>query len=231
MPYNFKEGEVLLIDKELDWTSFDAVKKIKNITGERKLKVGHAGTLDPKATGLIIVCTGKKTKTINELMGQEKEYIAEIELGNTTPSLDRETEVHESLPIDHITEELVITTLQTFLGENEQIPPIFSAIKIGGKRLYTHARKGLTDEDIEIKPRTVNFIELEILDFKLPVVTVKIKCSKGTYIRSFARDFGKALSTCGYLVGLRRTKIGDYNVKDALSIESFKQIVSEQLEE
>lgn len=214
--YNFQEGEVLLIDKPLEWTSFDVVKKIRN--NIRIKKVGHAGTLDPLASGLLIVCTGKKTKTINDLMGQEKEYTGIIQLGASTPTLDKESEVDETFPTEHITAEKINTIKKQFIGEIDQVPPIFSAIKVNGKRLYKSARQG---QEVEIEPRKVEIIELEFTKFEGTELHFRVVCSKGTYIRSLARDIGKALESGGYLTELRRTRIGDHLVKNAKTVQDF----------
>jgi tRNA pseudouridine55 synthase len=219
---DFKNGQVLLIDKPLTWTSFQAVNKIRWHIKQRfnlkKIKVGHAGTLDPLATGLLIICTGKQTKEINTYQGQIKEYTGTFTLGATTPSYDLETEVNETFSIDHITEDLLNQTTQKFIGDIEQKPPIFSAIKKDGKRLYELARKG---ETTEIKSRTVTVSEFEITKVALPNVEFRVVCSKGTYIRSLAYDFGKALDSGAHLSVLRRTKIGDFSVDNAESIEGF----------
>ena len=219
---DFKNGQVLLIDKPLEWTSFQAVNKLRWHIKQRfkikKIKVGHAGTLDPLATGLLIICTGKQTKEIHIYQGQIKEYTGTFTLGATTPSYDLETEVDETYPIDHISEELLKETSKQFLGEIQQKPPIFSAIKKDGKRLYELARKG---ETTEIKARTVTVNEFEITNINLPKVDFRIVCSKGTYIRSLAYDFGKALNSGAHLSTLRRTKIGDFSVENADSIEGF----------
>lgn len=219
---DFKNGQVLLIDKPLTWTSFQAVNKIRWHIKQRfnlkKIKVGHAGTLDPLATGLLIICTGKQTKEINTYQGQIKEYTGTFTLGATTPSYDLETEVNETFSIDHITEDLLKQTTQKFIGDIEQKPPIFSAIKKDGKRLYELARKG---ETTEIKSRTVTVSEFEITKVALPNVEFRVVCSKGTYIRSLAYDFGKALDSGAHLSVLRRTKIGDFSVDKAESIEGF----------
>lgn len=219
---DFKNGQVLLINKPLTWTSFQVVNKLRwNIRqkfGLGKIKVGHAGTLDPLATGLLIICTGNFTKKIDEYQAQIKEYTGEITLGATTPSFDLETEVDETFPIDHITSELIHKTVQQFVGEIEQIPPMFSAIKMAGVRMYDLARQGKTRE---ITPRKITVETFEITDISLPKVQFRIVCSKGTYIRSLAYDFGKALNSGGHLSQLRRTKIGDFNVKDAVEIEDF----------
>ncbi len=219
---DFKDGQVLLIDKPLTWTSFQVVNKlrwhIKQRFAIKKIKVGHAGTLDPLATGLLIICTGKQTKEIHTYQGQPKEYTGTITLGATTPSYDLETEVDEVFPIDHITEETLQTKSKQFIGDLEQKPPIFSAIKKDGKRLYDLARRG---ETTEIKSRTITISEFEITKVNLPNVEFRVVCSKGTYIRSLAYDFGKALNSGAHLSTLRRTKIGDFSVQNAKSIEGF----------
>jgi tRNA pseudouridine55 synthase len=220
----FQEGKVLLIDKEYTWTSFDAVNKIrillKNHLGIKKIKVGHAGTLDPLATGLIIVCTGKMTKQITSFQDQEKAYEAVIKLGETTPSFDLESEVDKTFPISQITEEKVRKVLDSFVGETDQIPPLFSAKYINGTRAYEYARKG---SDIELKPNKINIYSIELIHFDLPFVKVKVICSKGTYIRALARDIGLALESGAYLSELRRTHIGSYDVKNAISIDEFEK--------
>ncbi|WP_159946413.1 tRNA pseudouridine(55) synthase TruB [Polaribacter septentrionalilitoris] len=219
---DFKSGQVLLIDKPLNWTSFQAVNKlrwhIKQRFNIKKIKVGHAGTLDPLATGLLIICTGKQTKQINIYQGQVKEYTGTFTLGATTPSFDLETEIDKSFPTDHITDELLHQTTQQFIGDIQQKPPIFSAIKKDGKRLYELARKG---ETTEIKSREVTISEFEITKINFPEVEFRVVCSKGTYIRSLANDFGKALNSGAHLSALRRTKIGDFSVKKAVSINEF----------
>ena len=218
----YKNGQVLLIDKPLTWTSFQVVNKLRWEIRQRfnikKIKVGHAGTLDPLATGLLIICTGKQTKQIDTYQGQVKEYRGTFTLGGTTPSYDLETEIDNTFPTAHITEELLHETTKQFIGEIQQKPPIFSAIKKDGKRLYELARKG---ETTEIKERTVTISSFEITEIKLPEVGFRIICSKGTYIRSIAFDFGKALNSGGHLSALRRTKIGEFSVKNAKSIEDF----------
>ena len=220
--FDFLEGEILLIDKPLEWTSFQVVNKvrheIKNKLGIKKIKVGHAGTLDPLATGLLIICTGKQTKNINEYQGQVKEYSGTITLGTTTPSYDLETEVNETFPTAHITEELIHSTTKQFMGAIQQQPPIFSALKKDGKRLYELARKG---ETTEIPTREITINEFEITHIDLPKIDFRIVCSKGTYIRSLAFDFGKALNSGAHLSALRRTKIGDYSIEKAVSIDAF----------
>lgn len=217
-------GKVLLIDKPLGWTSFQVVNKIrwliKQEYGLKKIKVGHAGTLDPLASGLLIICTGKETKNIHTYQAQQKEYTGTITLGATTPSYDLETEINQRYPITDLTEELLYKTTQQFTGEILQKPPIYSAIKKDGKRLYELARAG---ETTEIKARTVTVNEFELIQIKIPKVDFRISCSKGTYIRSLAHDYGNALHNGGHLSGLRRTKIGDYSVQNALSLEEFEQ--------
>ena len=214
---DYKNGQVLLIDKPLEWTSFQAVNKIRWHIRQRfnikKIKVGHAGTLDPLATGLLIICTGKQTKNINEYQGQVKEYTGTITLGTTTPSYDLETEVNETFPTAHITEELIHSTTKQFMGAIQQQPPIFSALKKDGKRLYELARKG---ETTEIPTREITINEFEITHIDLPKIDFRIVCSKGTYIRSLAFDFGKALNSGAHLSALRRTKIGDYSIEKAV---------------
>jgi tRNA pseudouridine55 synthase len=224
-------GQTLLIDKPLTWSSFQAVNKLKyslkNKYGlPKKFKIGHAGTLDPLATGLLIVCTGKSTKTISEIQGQEKEYTGTITVGATTPSYDLETEVDATFPTKHITEALIQETTLQFLGEIDQKPPIFSAIKKDGKRLYEHARAG---EEVEIKSRKVTMHEFEITRIALPEIDFRIKCSKGTYIRSIAYDFGLALQSGGHLTTLRRTKIGDYSVDDAVLPTHFEENIANEI--
>jgi len=212
----FQQGRVLLIDKPLDWTSFDVVKKIRwNICRAfdiKKIKVGHAGTLDPKATGLLIVCTGKFTKKINEIQAQTKVYTGTMKLGATTPTFDTESEENQIFPIEHITEEQLNQATQKFLGEIQQHPPIHSAVKKDGKRLYELARAG---EVVETEARTVRIDEFKITKIEMPFVDFEVQCGKGTYIRSLANDFGEALNSGAYLAGLRRTKIGDFSVVDA----------------
>ena len=223
---DFLEGQVLLIDKPLGWSSFQAVNslkwKIRKKFQLKKIKIGHAGTLDPLATGLLLICTGKATKTINELQGQEKEYTGTITLGGTTPSYDLETEINENFPIDHITNELIHNTTAQFIGDIEQIPPVFSALKKDGKRLYEYAREG---KEVEIKKRGVTITEFEITSIELPMVHFRVICSKGTYIRSLAHDFGKALQSGAHLSSLKRTKIGDYNVNKAITPEEFGKLL------
>ncbi len=220
------EGTVLLIDKYLDWTSFDVVNKIryqikskKNIS---KIKVGHAGTLDPKATGLLIVCTGKKTKAIDEFAQLEKEYFATFKLGETTASFDSETEPDKYFPTNHISEELIRTVAETFIGHQAQIPPVFSAKKVDGKRAYINAREG---KSIEMKPTQIEIKQMELIDFRFPNVQFRILSSKGTYIRAIARDFGNALKSGAYLTELRRSKIGKFTVADAITVDEFQKLL------
>ena len=222
---DFLEGQILLIDKPLTWSSFQAVNKLKYVLKRRynlpkKFKIGHAGTLDPLATGLLIVCTGKFTKKIPEIQGQPKEYPGTIVLGATTPSYDLETEVDATFPTEHINIELIEQTIPQFLGEIDQKPPVFSAIKKDGKRLYEHAREG---SEVEIESRKTTICEFEITRFALPEIEFRVVCSKGTYFRSLANDFGKALQSGGYLSALRRTKIGDYNVINGITPTEFEQ--------
>ncbi|KOH43985.1 tRNA pseudouridine(55) synthase TruB [Sunxiuqinia dokdonensis] len=220
--FDFIKGEVLLFDKALDWTSFDLVQKVRNNLCRamkiKKLKVGHAGTLDPKATGLMILCTGKATKQIEMHQAGEKEYLATIKLGATTPSFDLETPEDEQFETAHITQQLVESVLQQFIGDIEQVPPVFSAVKIDGKRAYTHARKG---EEVKMRSRLIRVRELELLDFSPEQIEIRVVCSKGTYIRALARDLGQALNSGAYLTGLRRTRIGQFKVEDALSVTDF----------
>lgn len=220
----FLNGQLLLIDKPLGWSSFQAVNKLKwairKKFGLKKIKIGHAGTLDPLATGLLLICTGKFTKTIPELQGQPKEYTGTVTLGATTPSYDLETEVDQRYPIDHISEQAIREAAHSFIGDIEQRPPVFSAIKKDGKRLYEYARKG---QEVEIKHRTVHVSAFEITKIKLPEVHFRIACSKGTYIRSLAHDLGEKLGSGAHLSELRRTKIGDYNVNKALDPNVFAE--------
>ena len=223
-PEDFLNGQILLIDKPLHWTSFQAVNKLKYILINKvglpkKFKIGHAGTLDPLASGLLLVCTGKFTKRITELQGQAKEYTGTFYIGATTPSYDLETEIENNFPISHINEELIHETVKQFLGEIDQKPPIYSAIKKDGVRLYEHARAG---EVIEIAFRKTTIHEFEITRIALPEIDFRVVCSKGTYIRSLAFDFGKALNSGAHLTALRRTKIGDYHVKNAVDVIQFE---------
>jgi tRNA pseudouridine55 synthase len=214
-------ARVLLIDKPIGWTSFQAVKKVKYELKSKK--IGHAGTLDPLATGLLIICTGKMTKSIESIQAQPKEYTGTFVLGETTPSFDLETETDAQYPVEHINEDLIHKTVGKFLGEIEQTPPLFSAVKIDGQRAYDIARKGGT---AEIKSKIVTIYEFEITRIELPQVDFRVKCSKGTYIRSLARDFGQSLNSGAYLTNLRRTKIGDYSVENATHPKSVvEQII------
>jgi len=219
---NLRSGQVLLIDKPLHWTSFDIVNKLRYAIIKKfnikKFKVGHAGTLDPLASGLLIVCVGKATKTIHQFQNLDKEYTGKFFLGATTPSYDLETEVNQNFDTRHITKELIRETAEKFTGKIQQKPPIYSAVKKNGKKLYEHARKG---ETVEIKPREVEIKEFEILSVNLPEVSFRVKVSKGTYIRSLAYDFGKALHSGAYLSELRRTKIGDFSVDKAQTFDQW----------
>ncbi len=225
---DFEAGQVLLFDKPLYWTSFDLVNKvrimIRSALGIKKIKTGHAGTLDPLASGLLIICTGRATKRIEEFRDLDKEYVAAIRLGETTPSHDRETEVDGRFPVEHINEELVIHIMNGFLGEQKQVPPVHSAKMVEGKRAYEYARKGI---EKEMTPVTVHFRELELMAVDMPDITVRIVCSKGTYVRSFARDLGLALGSGACLTGLVRTAIGQYKLNDAFSLEKFENFVKE----
>ena len=219
---DYLAGQILLIDKPLTWTSFQAVNKlrweIRQAFNIKKIKVGHAGTLDPLATGLLIICTGKMTKQINTFQGQDKEYTGTFTIGCTTPSYDLETKINETFTTEHITEELIHETRKQFIGDIEQFPPIFSALKKDGKRLYEFARAG---EEVEIKSRNVHISEFEITKIEGDNINFRVVCSKGTYIRSLAHDFGKALNSGAHLSELRRTKIGEFHVDDAISPEDF----------
>lgn len=221
---DFLEGQIILIDKPLNWTSFQAVNKMKwalitKMALPKKFKIGHAGTLDPLATGLLLVCTGKFTKRITELQGQAKEYTGTFHIGTTTPSYDLETEIDQTFPTEHIDEALIHETVKQFLGEIDQKPPIYSAIKKDGVRLYEHARAG---ETIEIATRKTTIHEFEITRIALPEVDFRVVCSKGTYIRSLAFDFGKAMNSGSHLTALRRTKIGDYDVNNGIDVIAFE---------
>lgn len=221
----YLEGQIILIDKPLTWSSFQAVNKLKYILKRKfdlpkKFKIGHAGTLDPLATGLLIICTGKFTKKITEIQAQAKEYTGTITIGATTPSYDLETEVNATFPTEHISEALILETTKQFLGEIDQKPPVFSAIKKDGKRLYEHARAG---EEVEIAFRKTTIHEFEITRIALPEIDFRVTCSKGTYIRSLAYDFGIALNSGAHLSALRRTKIGDFSVKNAVLPDDFEK--------
>jgi len=230
MAFDFVKGEVLLIDKELGWTSFDAVKSIRGSLQKahnvRRFKVGHAGTLDPLATGLLLICTGKATKTIDSLQAQEKVYTGSIHIGATTPSFDKETEIDKEFPTEHIDENLIHETTKQFEGDIEQTPPVFSALKIDGKRAYKYARN---NEEVKMKSRIINIQYFKITKIEMPEVFFEVKCSKGTYIRSLARDFGFALGSGAYLSSLRRTFIGDFSVEDAIKVDQIKEIIHSQV--
>ncbi len=217
-------GQVLLVDKPLTWTSFQAVAKIRYTLqkelGLKKLKVGHAGTLDPLATGLLIICVGKKTKEISSFMGQSKEYVAQIKFGGTTPSYDLESAIDATYETAHITRELIEEKLRNFKGDIQQYPPIFSALKQGGVRVYEKARAG---EEVIMEPRSIHIAELEIVSFEGEMLELRVLCGKGTYIRSLAHDLGKALGSGAHLAGLRRTKIGDYAAEGAKTPEQWSQ--------
>ena len=219
---DFQKGEVLVFDKPLDWTSFDLVHKVRYIICKKlnikKLKVGHAGTLDPKATGILILCTGKATSRIETLQADEKEYIATLKLGATTPSFDLESAEDGVFSTDHITKDLLIEVLLRFVGTIRQVPPEYSAVKINGKRAYEYARKGIP---VEIKSKILEIKEIEVLSFDLPEVKLRIVCGKGTYIRALARDLGEALNSGAYLTGLRRTRVGVYNLNQAIGLSDF----------
>lgn len=227
--WNFEEGEVLAFDKPLHWTSFDVVAKVRwNLCrklGTKKLKVGHTGTLDPLATGVVIVCTGKKTKLIDQLQYDVKEYIATLQLGATTPSFDLEKEIDATYPTEHINRELIDRTIPLFLGEQWQVPPIFSAVQINGKRAYDFARKG---ETVELKPKLLKIDEIEVLSFDETTMqlTIRVVCSKGTYIRALARDIGEKLNTGAHLIALRRTRVGNTRVEDCWTIENFLETLN-----
>ncbi len=224
----FEEGQILLFDKPLYWTSFDLVNKvrimIRSAFGIKKIKVGHAGTLDPLATGLVIICTGKFTKKIDEFRDLDKEYVATFHLGETTPSFDLETETDNRYPTDHINEELVKKVLDSFIGEQKQLPPMYSAKLIDGTRAYEYARKGVHKE---LEPASVTFREIELLSFGIPDIKVRLVCTKGTYIRSFARDLGAALNSGSYLAALERTSIGSFHVNKAFSLEKFQKYIEQ----
>lgn len=226
--YNFPEGEVLLIDKAAEWTSFDAVNKIRHMLrhylGIRKIKVGHAGTLDPLASGLLLVCVGKATKQIPSYTGLDKEYTGTFHIGATTPSFDSETEVDKTFDISHITSSQLLETARSFIGTIMQTPPAFSAVKIGGTRAYHFARE---KEKIDIPPRQVTIYEFEICDPSLPEPSFRVLCSKGTYIRTLADDFGRAMGAGAFLKSLRRTRIGDHSIEQAVTIPQLEKILQE----
>ena len=225
---DFIEGEILYINKPLHWSSFRVVRVLRAKLCQKlkikKLKVGHAGTLDPLATGVMVVCTGKKTKQIAALQAETKEYVAQIRLGATTPSFDLETEIDAEYPTSHISRELVSEVLQQFKGTIEQVPPLFSAVKVEGKRAYEYARK---NEDIELKPKILVIDDIELISYNMPDITIRVVCSKGTYIRALARDIGTALHTGAHLTGLRRTKVGDITVDDCLTMDDMDRFLEQ----
>lgn len=227
---DFVEGEIIGFDKPYRWTSFDVVGKSRWLLchklGTKKLKVGHTGTLDPLATGVVVVCTGKKTKLIDALQQHIKEYVATLQLGATTPSYDLEKPIDQTYPTEHISRELIDQVIPTFLGEQWQVPPIFSAVKVDGKRAYELARKG---QDVELKPKLLKIDEIEVLSFDPTSMQLQIRvvCSKGTYIRALARDIGERLHSGAHLIALRRTRVGDIRVEDCISFEQFEQLISQ----
>lgn len=226
---DFKEGEIIYIDKPLKWTSFAVVNKLRyhisRKMGIKKIKVGHAGTLDPLATGVMIICTGKATKRIEEFQYHTKEYIATLQLGATTPSFDLEKEIDATYPTEHITREMVEEVLKKFIGTIEQVPPVFSACKVDGKRAYDLARKG---NEVELKAKTLVIDDIELLECNLPEIKIRVVCSKGTYIRALARDIGQALDSGAHLTGLIRTRVGDVKLEDCMKIEDFEQWLDKQ---
>lgn len=226
---DFKEGEILYIDKPLKWTSFAVVNKLRyhisRKMGVKKIKVGHAGTLDPLATGVMIICTGKATKRIEEFQYHTKEYIATLQLGATTPSFDLEKEIDATYPTEHITREMVEKVLKKFIGTIEQVPPVFSACKVDGKRAYDLARKG---DEVELKAKTLVIDDIELLECNLPEIKIRVVCSKGTYIRALARDIGQALDSGAHLTGLIRTRVGEVKLEDCMKPEDFKQWLDKQ---
>jgi tRNA pseudouridine55 synthase len=225
--FDFIRGEILVLNKPLDWTSFDLVNKVRNMLCRlmklKKLKIGHAGTLDPKATGVMVLCSGKLTKKIDEIQADEKEYIALLKIGATTPSYDLETAENEQFPTEHITRDMIEKVLKLFVGSVEQIPPAYSAVKIEGKRAYQFARKGT---EIELKPKLLVIKEIELISVALPVIELRIVCSKGTYIRALARDIGKALHSGAYLIGLKRTRIGEYSIDQCMELSELADVLS-----
>lgn len=225
---DYISGEVLVIDKPYRWTSFDAVKRLRGAVQRRlnakRFKVGHAGTLDPLATGVLLVCTGRATKRIAELQEGMKEYVAEITFGATTPSYDLEKEIDATYPWEHITPELIAETLPKFRGHLMQVPPVFSAVKVDGKRAYNYARKG---KEVEIKAKPLEIKELEVLSWEAPKLTLRVLCSKGTYIRALARDLGEAMNSGAHLTALRRTRVGDYTIDDAMSLDQALELIKD----
>lgn len=225
---DYISGEILVIDKPYRWTSFDAVKRLRGAVQRRlnakRFKVGHAGTLDPLATGVLLVCTGRATKRIAELQEGMKEYVAEITFGATTPSYDLEKEIDATYPWEHITPELIAETLPKFQGHLMQVPPVFSAVKVDGKRAYNYARKG---KEVEIKAKPLEIKELEVLSWEAPKLTLRVLCSKGTYIRALARDLGEAMNSGAHLTALRRTRVGDYTINDAMSLDQALELIKD----
>ena len=223
---NFLEGEVLYFDKPLYWTSFKLVKIVRTRISRKlkikKIKVGHAGTLDPLASGVMIICTGKATKLIESFQYQTKEYVATVQLGATTPSFDRETEIDGVYPTEHITREGVETVLRQFVGSIQQVPPVYSACKIDGRRAYDFARKG---EDVELKAKELVIDEIELLEYQSDIIKIRVVCSKGTYIRALARDIGQALGSGAHLIGLVRTRVGDVRLEDCLQVDQIDELV------
>lgn len=226
---NFKKGEILYFDKPIEWTSFYLVSRvrgaIRRVINEKKIKVGHAGTLDPLATGVMIVCTGKATKLIESFQYQTKEYIATICLGATTPSYDLEHPVDHTYPTEHINEELVKETLKKFIGEIQQVPPAYSACKIEGKRAYQMAREG---EDVNLKPKLLVIDEIELLSYDMPIIKIRVVCSKGTYIRALARDIGEALNSGAHLTALQRTRVGEITLDKCMDPAKFNEWIDQQ---
>lgn len=225
---DYISGEILVIDKPYRWTSFDAVKRLRGAVQRRlnakRFKVGHAGTLDPLATGVLLVCTGRATKRIAELQEGMKEYVAEITFGATTPSYDLEKEIDATYPWEHITPELIAETLPKFQGHVMQVPPVFSAVKVDGKRAYNYARKG---KEVEIKAKPLEIKELEVLNWEAPKLTLRVLCSKGTYIRALARDLGEAMNSGAHLTALRRTRVGEYTINDAMSLDRALELIKD----
>ena len=225
---DFREGYIAVIEKPLEWTSTDVVRKIKyalvNRLGYKKIKIGHAGTLDPLATGVLLICIGKATKMVNALQGEEKEYVAELELGATTPSHDMEHPIDKRFPTEHITRELIDEALLSLTGERLQAPPIYSAKKVEGVRAYEFARAG---EEVELKKALINIYEIEVLDFTMPYLKLRVRCSKGTYIRSLAYEIGQALNSGAYLRSLRRTRSGGFTAENGYKLENFLEKLSE----
>lgn len=227
---DFIEGEVLYVNKPLHWTSFNVVNrirwKIQRTLKIKKIRVGHAGTLDPLATGVMIICTGKKTKLIESYQYQTKEYIATLQLGSTTPCFDLELPVDEHYPVEHITAELVNEVIPRFVGEIWQVPPVYSAVKVDGKRAYDYAREG---KEVELKSKLLVIDEIEVLDFSLPVLKIRVVCSKGTYIRALARDIGIALNSGAHLIALERTRIGDIRLSDCMEIQDLTEHIESEM--